>query len=112
MNAIHQGFLRVRLTRPETGFFHQVLDFYYGESFDSWLPRSESLDGLRAQAQVHALRKEEMKFNIWQSGAHALLKLFEKEPVLVDVEAGKTLVADLSKKIERDIEKLTTCTNI
>jgi len=109
MNAIHQGFLRVRLTGPETGFFHQVLDFYYEKYFDVWLPRSGSLDGLRAEAQLHAQNEEDMKFNLWQGGAEALLTLFEKEPI---EEEARELVADLRKEIKKNIEKLTTCTNI
>jgi len=117
MNAIHQGFLRVRLTGPETGFFHQALEFYYQKYFDVWLPRSGSLDGLRAQVQAQALQ-EEMTFNLWESGAHALLQLFEKEPVFPDdsteeeKEKGKVLMADLLMQIKKNIEKLTICTHI
>jgi len=113
MNAVFQGFLRLKLTAPETGLFHQVLTFYYGNCSDIWLPRSGSLNGLRAQAQVHVLREEEMTLNLWELSAHALLSLFEKEPVIVGEEAqARKLVADLRKEIKKDIEKLTTCTHI
>jgi len=113
MNAVHQGYLRISMTAPETELFHQVLEFYYQACFNIWLPRSGSLDGLRAESQVHALEQKEMKFNLWQGGAEALLSLFEKEPALPkDEEDGKTLVADLRTEIKRNIEQLTTCTNI
>jgi len=109
MKAIPQAFLRIQLTVPETGLFHQVLEFYYQKCFDIWLPRSASLDGLRAQVQVHASQEEEMTFNLWGPSAHALLSLFEKEP---EEEEARQLGADLQKEIKVNVEKLTTRTYI
>jgi len=76
------------------------------------------LDGLRDEAQLAALEQQGMIFDLFESGGHALLSLFEKEPVFPEDSTeeekakGKELVAELRQTIKRDIKKLTTPTNI